>query len=412
MSFDASWRHRCLQILVILVVFALFLFHLDFYSRTPVCLSKGESRRQLDSWLLTVSAPYRLSHSFCWPCPQYGDCYPASAADGAASQSVVVKCHPGFKYSSHLFGYPVCQLDPRQMSTIGALAMAIHDHLAIRLGSALCAFPHLYEESSDWGSEPVLRQHALLNDVELRSLFRTTLQGAWNEDKMASLSPSQSQSQPQPQSFDFYFDSAVHKLMNSSLSRDFPLKVERHYPVHAKARDSDDQVHEEKYRFMALVPSFSLFCAVKVHGRRGLQRYAVPLFFSSLALTVSLFLLSRSRARKRRQSAAAQLKAAVLQKLVEQEYLNRTDPVHFPSTVPALQLRDALLPLVDAWDGALSLADKKIVWRLVSGSITSDSSVRESVAEWKGEQVRVWEWIGSAVLSPHASQKGATKGAQ
>lgn len=93
---------------------------------------------------------------------------------------------------------------------------------------------------------------------------------------------------------------------------------------------------------------------------------------------------------------AKEISALVIEKLVEQEYLNRTNSLLFSSTIPVNQLRDALLG-----DRNDKEAEKKLIWKEVTRNINKNSNIRESMTTIKGEQHRVWEWIGPEVLSPH-----------
>lgn len=87
-----------------------------------------------------------------------------------------------------------------------------------------------------------------------------------------------------------------------------------------------------------------------------------------------------------------ELMQAVLQILAEQDALNRRDPT-IPSSISIHQIRDALF-------FKSSARQKTHLWPLVCKAIGRNSNVRETVMSIKGEQHRVWEWIGSDVLSP------------
>jgi hypothetical protein len=64
-----------------------------------------------------------------------------------------------------------------------------------------------------------------------------------------------------------------------------------------------------------------------------------------------------------------------------------------PSTLSVPQLRDALFMNAP-------VRDKTRLWPQVCAAIALNSNVRESVMSIKGEQHRVWEWIGMDVLAP------------
>lgn len=110
-----------------------------------------------------------------------------------------------------------------------------------------------------------------------------------------------------------------------------------------------------------------------------------------LAVAVGGIAISTHR-RRRHERHVEQLTLSVLQILAEQDAINRRNPT-VASAISVHQIRDALFLKA-------STRIKNRIWPAVCKAISRNSSVRESVMSIKGEQHRVWEWIGSDVLNP------------
>ena len=101
------------------------------------------------------------------------------------------------------------------------------------------------------------------------------------------------------------------------------------------------------------------------------------------------------------------------------------DPEKYATSIPVLQLRDALFhsshcrrddgkrtmmaaeknnseDLGNSIENVsqMSEKDKKWIWKIVMARLQRNSNIRESMMTWKGDTHIVWEWIGPAVLSP------------
>ena len=67
-----------------------------------------------------------------------------------------------------------------------------------------------------------------------------------------------------------------------------------------------------------------------------------------------------------------------------------TDPVKTPEAfVAPAHLRDELL-------SAVSLDDRKRLWSRVTQKIESNSNIRSISQQVKGEDMRVWQWVGTS----------------
>lgn len=139
-------------------------------------------------------------------------------------------------------------------------------------------------------------------------------------------------------------------------------------------------------------PLLPLGCKICLGIKRFYRRFFVHLWsFTFMVLLCTLLVWKRMK-RIQRDRMVADLVRKVLHILAEQDHLNRKDPT-IPSSISVPQIRDALF-----MKSALSYRDS--LWPLVCRAIDRHSAVRESAMTMKGEQHRVWEWIGSDVLSP------------
>lgn len=144
--------------------------------------------------------------------------------------------------------------------------------------------------------------------------------------------------------------------------------------------------------FLSTVALLSYKCQVKLLAAQFYDQYRwhLTLSIGFLLLSITAYLKwkwSRAEAKQ-----VEELVQTVLQCLAEQDALNRRDPTR-PSTLSVPQLRDALFMNAKA-------GEKARLWPRVCATIATNSNVRESVMSMKGEQHRVWEWIGQDVLAP------------
>lgn len=136
----------------------------------------------------------------------------------------------------------------------------------------------------------------------------------------------------------------------------------------------------------------SIGCRIRLVLGAFYQAYRVKIWVCGLTLLGALYIWFRIRVHSRQQRRVEELVQAVLQILAEQDALNRRDPT-IPSSISIHQIRDALF-------FKCSARQRTILWPAVCQAIGRNSNVRETVMSIKGEQHRVWEWIGSDVLSP------------
>lgn len=75
--------------------------------------------------------------------------------------------------------------------------------------------------------------------------------------------------------------------------------------------------------------------------------------------------------------------------LILQSAQHRFDPAA-PSFISTNQLRDAVLI-------KSSSREKSALWPRITAEVLRNSNIVESITIFRGEQTRVWEWIGADV---------------
>ena len=159
----------------------------------------------------------------------------------------------------------------------------------------------------------------------------------------------------------------------------------------------------EQRLFLSTVAILSYRCQLYLVTSAFIEAYRFYLIAISLLAVLAIYQYFKwqwSRAEKRKVDELVQ---TVLQCLAEQDALNRRDPTR-PATLSVPQLRDALFMNAPA-------SDKTRLWPKVCDAISNNSNVRESVMSIKGEQHRVWEWIGMDVLAPFTRSASSTSSA-
>lgn len=144
--------------------------------------------------------------------------------------------------------------------------------------------------------------------------------------------------------------------------------------------------------FQSIKPSVTIACRLKVAWNSFYRVYRLKIWMAGIALILILYTYVRVKVHTKTAKRVQQLVDAVLQILGEQDALNRRDPT-IPSSISIHQIRDALF-----FKSNVKLRNK--LWPLVCEEIGRNSNVRETVMSIKGEQHRVWEWVGSDVLAP------------
>lgn len=143
---------------------------------------------------------------------------------------------------------------------------------------------------------------------------------------------------------------------------------------------------------LSSVAKLSYRCQLYLLTTSFVQLYRWYILASLALLGLAAYLYVKIRSARWERQKVDELCQTCLQCLAEQDALNRRDPTR-PSTLSVPQLRDALFMNATS-------ADKLTLWPKVCKAIANNSNVRESVMSIKGEQHRVWEWIGMDCLAP------------
>lgn len=361
--------------------FSVLFLYLHFLSLVPICpTGQACTANSIGDWIF---APWRRlirdqswlqlfplpeEPYFCWPCPAYATCVTDSRTG-----ITTVQCHAGFKlYQSWggLFG-PACKPDPKQQSTVDSLTQNIERFLSERLGESICScmakgtfasLPDKIKSLSQLNDE--CRMKAVFSEKFLKSHFKQ-VPGPWQDGSK----------------YDAFFDAALKRLSKAVPSI---VIIEKHL--------------NNESLFCAISPVYPLTCIIGFTIGSIIRDHWIYILTIAFLVFSIFYLRILSKKKRERHRLSVQFGEAVVTKLVEQEYLNRNDPMVYPSTVPVNQLRDALLVNV-------SDKDKKYIWKEVCSLIHRNSNIRESVTTLKGDQHRVWEWIGPEVLSPTKSAR-------
>lgn len=144
--------------------------------------------------------------------------------------------------------------------------------------------------------------------------------------------------------------------------------------------------------FQSKNPIMGVACRVKRWGRSFYQTHKRAVWLTTGTGFLLIVLIFKSRERSRTGKRVQELVHVILQILAEQDALHRRDPL-IPASISVPQIRDALFYRASA-------RHRNRLWPLVCDAIQKNSNVRESIMYLKGEQTKVWEWIGSDVLSP------------
>lgn len=286
----------------------------------------------------------------CIPCPIHGKC-----AGGRLS------CLDGFiaRRNWIAFGQD-CVPDRRKLSLADDLATKVRQLLAERAGQAIC------------GGIPELGR--VVTAGELAALVRAKYPRAeWNSAQ-----------------FDSFYRMALEDIGRNAAAMGIEVS---HNPMYDRGREyAYLPCRDGSVMMQSRVPAMGVGCRMRLVVGAFYRAYRMKLWTGGLLLLSTLYLWFRLRTRSHQQRRVEELVQAVLQILAEQDALNRRDPT-IPSSISIHQIRDALF-------FKSSARQRTTLWPVVCQAIGRNSNVRETVMSIKGEQHRVWEWIGSDVLSP------------
>jgi len=281
--------------------------------------------------------------NLCLPCPEHGDC----------SKGKLVCANGHIKQKRWLLLGEVCAIDWQRFSKAEDLLKNIKMLLRERQGAFQCR----------QCPTPTLGESALKAALTSSRFNRASWAG---ED------------------FESYYKLAI-------------LDVQKDPDHHGLTLMGDASAGQQRI-FLSSIAKFSWRCQLYLLVSYFVDTYRWHLIGFSLAFLLIVYFYFRLRTARWERKKVDELVQTVLQCLAEQDALNRRDPSR-PATLSVPQLRDALF--MNA-----SSKEKARLWPLVCSAIANNSNVRESVMSIKGEQHRVWEWIGMDVLAPFTKLMG------
>jgi hypothetical protein len=273
----------------------------------------------------------------CVPCPVHGSC-----RNGA------LVCEEGFVERPNWIALgSACLPDYRKMSMIDDMVSKTRTLLADRAGKALCG--------------ELEERMRVVTDVELAQLLPIAHPHAeWNSLQ-----------------FDSLYRLALLDLGKNSANYGIDLA---HNPI-------DGQI-----MLQSRTPRITLKCRLQLFFQNIYAQFFFQIWIGGAITVLVLLAVLVGYNNSKTSRRVDELVQAVLQILAEQDALNRRDPT-VSSTISVHQIRDALF-----LKNNTRLRNR--LWPKVCRAISLNTNVRESVMSIKGEQHRVWEWIGSDVLSP------------
>jgi len=196
------------------------------------------------------------------------------------------------------------------------------------------------------------------------------------------------------------------------------LRISAQQKTVRKAEDADELfdkalVELEKYgaiiksedkdgaEYVAAVRAdFNLMCRLRVEARNTWAAYRNHVFGLLLSI-LSLYEIRRRRINNAiEDTKVKELVEEALDTLEDREFAYHADPVSTaePYVVP-VHLRDLILR------DEHSPSRRQRVWEKVMKVVEDNANVRTNMEEVRGEDTKVWRWIGSTVSTPVAREK-------
>lgn len=136
-------------------------------------------------------------------------------------------------------------------------------------------------------------------------------------------------------------------------------------------------------------PIMPLKCRIILGGKQFVAKYQRYIFLS-IAILVLMSVFRRFLANRNKMARIAdEMIEKVIKRLIEQDFASRRNSTT-PSALSISHLRDSLLV-----DLNLDSKTKKYIWESVYKIVSGNSNIREYVTSVRGEQHKVWEWIGN-----------------
>ncbi|PWN28256.1 hypothetical protein BDZ90DRAFT_231252 [Jaminaea rosea] len=391
-------------------------------THTNSYLNQQAAQRQLrkssdDQTLVDLVVPSFLQPG-CTPCPAHAHCS-SGALLGCESDEYVLRpallSHlPGVARRSVPHGWQAssCRTDSRRLELIDELADEIFRRVAGHVGGVICGrakpsaklLKYTFGTKNAAAAGPEWRRALLASD--LRAQLREATRG--NEGIS-----------------DEYF---AH-LWSAALQ-----ELEDEHP--ASGRDSvwqsllienGENQDQERLLLVSLSAARIPFtCRLRLSFSSFLRRISGPVGLLSLLLGTAAWLRSRFRRSRSEARLVEGLVEEVTTRLAQQALESALADSSIgleevPPYLPVHQLRDSLL---SSYKRELGRGRGRVVWTAVTRRVEANSNVRTGMKRWKGEWMRVWEWVGvvggsgsgagagSRPSTPRASRPGSVKGIQ
>ncbi|KAL1922895.1 uncharacterized protein VTP21DRAFT_9271 [Calcarisporiella thermophila] len=305
-----------------------------------------------DTLLHSISAHLRPS---CIPCPEHATC-----RDGhfACDENFVEKSHP-FSFGKLLPLAPTCVPDITKQMYVQYIVDVVRGELAKHAGQVKCGYVRPPKEAID-AAEDIEQNYVLQYGIPAETLRKTM------HEVFSTMTPALSEFE-----FDKYWRLAMLDL--------------------SQRRDKVSVGLFDGERWLAsLEPSLPFACRVKYAFINALLAHTNALL-GTLGAVMGVLILRKELARRSRDALIVRgLVESAFRRLEEQERLHYVDPVQYSqSGLAVAHLRDALL--ADEHDPKR----RNALWTRVQRIVEGNSNVRAITSEVRGEQHRVWMWVGA-----------------
>ncbi|KAG8981693.1 inner nuclear membrane protein enriched at telomere/subtelomere region [Tulasnella sp. JGI-2019a] len=335
-----------------------------------MCIAKFNITEGLNNELCNP-LPVHITNPFepeiCTACPSRAICTPDSVT---CQPPFILKPHWSVKYvpfapklldGMPLLGSvalpPTCVEDRERLRKIGGLVKGLEGWLARERGRKVCSGVKV-APGVDGGEAKVL-------GLEVEALRVSALTSTMRKAEDA----------------DDLFDKALAELEK--------------YGAIIKAAD-----HEGVEYAAAVRADFNLACRLRVEARNTWATYRNHVF-GLLGSFLSLYIFRRRRINNAIEDAKVKdLVEEALDTLEDREAAYHADPVSVtePYVVP-IHLRDLILRDEHSPSG------RQRVWEKVMKVVEGNANVRTNMEEVRGEDTKVWRWIGSTTSTPIAREK-------
>lgn len=302
--------------------------------------------------------------SLCTPCPAHGICRDGQLTHCASADYVLeepgVVHVPLLPYAlPHAWTAQRCVPDTYRLVLAAELADAMVDYLAHWRGQVQCGYAPAHP-----GAPPEPLGRYALPAARIRAVLAERVD----------------------ESIDAATYAAVWAMATDGLQTHAPK---------ALARLGGREPWYASYR--AAMP---LRCRMRLYVVQWLWRHLRPVL-ALLALSgLTTYVYRRIRHARERRALVARLAGEILARL--QEQAARSAHTHEPREMPAAHVRDWVLA------SEPNPHTRKQLWVHVATVVEQNANVRTRQAQWEGEWLRVWEWVGVVPSADAAAPRAAS----